>query len=122
MRLGSVFGPGIIPSQYVDGFAGGGVSCHLLTRGLPYGQKSTAKGQRIAAMTELETAKDRLEKSITRLEAAIKSQAELAAGDDQTAQALAESQRLCSELKDANQTVTNRLDAAIGRLKTVLEG
>lgn len=73
-------------------------------------------------MTELETAKDRLEKSISRLEAAVKSQAELAVGDDETAQALAESQRLCGELKDANLAVTNRLDAAIGRLKTVLEG
>lgn len=113
---------GSSPSQYVDGFAGGGVSCHWLTLGLPHRQTSTAKGQGIAAMTELETAKDRLEKSISRLEAAVKSQAELAAGDDETAQALAESQRLCSELKDANLAVTNRLDAAIGRLKTVLEG
>lgn len=75
-------------------------------------------------MTELDTAKDRLEKSIARLEAAVKSQAELAAADDdgETAQALAKSQRLCAELKDANLAVTNRLDAAIGRLKTVLEG
>ncbi len=75
------------------------------------------------AMTKLETAKDRLEKSISRLEAAVKSQAELAPGDDgETAQALAESRRLCTELKEANRTVTSRLDAAIGRLKTVLEG
>jgi division protein CdvB (Snf7/Vps24/ESCRT-III family) len=75
-------------------------------------------------MTELETAKNRLEKSIARLEAAVKSQAELAAAgdDDGAAEALAESQRLCAELKDANQAVTNRLDVAIGRLKTVLEG
>ncbi len=73
-------------------------------------------------MTELETAKDRLEKSIARLEAAVKSQAELAADDGEKAEALAVSQRLCSELKDANQAVTSRLDAAIGRLKTVLEG
>lgn len=74
-------------------------------------------------MTDLETAKDRLEKSIARLEAAVKTQAQPAGGDDEeTARALAESQRLCAELKGANQAVTNRLDAAIGRLKTVLEG
>ncbi len=73
-------------------------------------------------MTELETAKDRLEKSISRLEAAVKSQTALAAGDDETAEALVESQRLCAELRQANQAVTSRLDAAIGRLKTVLEG
>ena len=74
-------------------------------------------------MTELETAKDRLEKSISRLEAAVKSQAGLTPGDGgETAQELAESQRLCAELKEANRAVSSRLDAAIGRLKTVLEG
>ena len=73
-------------------------------------------------MTELDTAKDRLEKSISRLEVAVNSQAASAAGDEETAQALADSQRLCAELKKANQAVTSRLDAAIGRLKTVMEG
>ncbi len=74
-------------------------------------------------MNDLETAKHRLEKAITRLDKAAKARRP---GDGKGAsaleKALAKAEAECGEWKQRAETVSTRRDAAIGRLKGVLEG
>ncbi len=73
-------------------------------------------------MNDLEAAKMRLEKAVARLETAVKARAKSDGGENRRlAKALENSQAECAELHEVNQTVSDRLDAAIGRLKAVLE-
>jgi hypothetical protein len=73
-------------------------------------------------MNDLETAKMRLEKAVARLETAVKTRAKSDGGENKRlAKALENAQAECAELHEVNQTVSDRLDAAIGRLNTVLE-
>lgn len=73
-------------------------------------------------MNDLETARKRLEEAVVRLEAAVDARAKADGGENKRlAKALENAQAECAELHEVNQTVSARLDAAIGRLKTVLE-
>lgn len=68
-------------------------------------------------MSDLATAREQLEQAIGRLETALArrgSPAELAA-------ALAEAQAESKRLREAANTVSGRLDAAIGRLQAALD-
>jgi cell division FtsZ-interacting protein ZapD len=68
--------------------------------------------------TRAEQAQERLEKALARLEQAVERNAQVDTG---LAQELEQARREIGQLKDQNQTVTHRLDAAIGRMKAVLE-
>ena len=68
--------------------------------------------------SHLRQSRERLERAVDRLEAAL--EAGLAARAD-AEQALAEAAAENAGLKRVNQNVSTRLDAVIGRLKAVLE-
>ncbi len=74
-------------------------------------------------MNDIETAKDRLEKAIARLDKAAKARGR---GNGRAARdlekALAKAEAECGDWKQRAETVSTGLDAAIGRLKGVLEG
>ncbi len=73
-------------------------------------------------MNDLEAAKMRLEKAVARLEAAVKARAKSDGGENKRlAKALENSEAECAELHGVTETVSDRLDSAIGRLKAVLE-
>jgi len=80
-------------------------------------------------MTRLEEAKDRLERAVAQLDAASKAMA-TNAGDERMHEKLAEglaealqaTQADYTALKEVTETVSERLDAAIGRLRGVLGG
>lgn len=74
-------------------------------------------------MSDIETAKDRLEKAIARLDKAAKARRRgNGKGAKDLKKALAKAEAECGEWKKRAETVSTRLDAAIGRLKGVLEG
>jgi len=80
-------------------------------------------------MTRLEQAKERLEKAMIRLDAAARRSAAHASGDhaaEQLAESLTEAlqatQAEYAALRDVTETVSNRLDAAIDRLRGTLGG
>ena len=70
----------------------------------------------------LERAQEQLDSAVARLEAAQASRG-LSSGADQTqlAQQLESAQIENNSLKSVNETISGRLDATIGRLKTILE-
>lgn len=73
-------------------------------------------------MTRLEEARRRLEQAVTRLEAAVE-----ASGQNQTPataetnEALEEARRESAALREVAESVGSRLDAAIERLKVVVD-
>lgn len=68
-------------------------------------------------MSELETAREQLEQAISRLEQALATR-----GDDAALErALADARAETKNLRQVADTVSGRLDAAIGRLKSTLE-
>jgi 3-oxoacyl-(acyl-carrier-protein) synthase len=71
----------------------------------------------------LERPRERLEQAVTRLEAALEAQ-DLKSGESDAALAhtLSAAEAENAELKTLNRAVSGRLDSAIGRLKTILEG
>ncbi len=74
-------------------------------------------------MNDIEAAKDRLEKAIARLDKAAKARRRgNGKGAKDLEKALAKAEAECGEWKKRAATVSTRLDAAIGRLKGVLEG
>ena len=74
-------------------------------------------------MNDIEAAKDRLEKAIARLDKAAEArQRGNGKGAKDLEKALAMAEAECGEWKKRAATVSTRLDAAIGRLKGVLEG
>jgi cell division septum initiation protein DivIVA len=68
-------------------------------------------------MSELATAREQLEQAIARLETALATRGDSADLERALAEARAETQNL----RRVADTVSGRLDAAIGRLKTTLE-
>jgi hypothetical protein len=68
-------------------------------------------------MSDLATAREELELAITRLEAALSTRGDAAVMEKALAEARAETERL----RAAANTVSGRLDAAIGRLQMALE-
>ncbi len=77
--------------------------------------------------SKVERARARLDSAVARLETAINRRADAAAGDDALSQPsgaiLKELEGLRvenSQLKDLGETVSGRLDAAIGRLRSVI--
>ncbi len=71
-------------------------------------------------MTRLQTATERLENAILRLEAAVKS--DPAGGNErELLEALEVARKDNAKLRTVAQNVSARLDAVIGRLKNVLE-
>jgi len=71
-----------------------------------------------------EDARNRIERALARLEAAIDSKlaegAKPAEADHETAEKLAAAHREIAALKDRNRQVSDKLDKAIGRMKSVL--
>jgi cell division septum initiation protein DivIVA len=68
-------------------------------------------------MSELATAREQLEQAISRLEQALATR-----GDDAALErALADARAETKNLRQVAETVSGRLDAAIGRLKSALE-
>jgi cell division septum initiation protein DivIVA len=68
-------------------------------------------------MSELATAREQLEQAISRLEQALATR-----GDDAALErALADARAETKNLREIADTVSGRLDAAIGRLKATLE-
>ena len=68
-------------------------------------------------MSELATAREQLEQAISRLEKALATR-----GDDAALErALADARAETKNLRQVADTVSGRLDAAIGRLKSTLE-
>jgi len=68
-------------------------------------------------MSELATAREQLEQAISRLEKALSTR-----GDDAALErALADARAETKNLRQVADTVSGRLDAAIGRLKSTLE-
>ena len=71
-----------------------------------------------------EDARNRIEQALARLEAAIDSKlaegAEAAGADPEIAEKLAAAHREIAGLKDRNRQVSDKLDKAIGRMKSVL--
>lgn len=76
-------------------------------------------------MNDIEAAKDRLEKAIARLDKAAKARRRSngkGKGAKELEKALAKAEAECGDWKQRAETVSTGLDAAIGRLKGVLEG
>ncbi len=69
----------------------------------------------------VQQAKSRLETAIERLERAVESKAASAGAQQQTDSELAAARAEIARLKDSNKAVTARLDAAIGRVKVLLD-
>ena len=70
----------------------------------------------------LERAQQQLDSAVARLEAAQATRGSSSGGDQaQFAQELESAQAENISLKSVNETVSGRLDATIGRLKTILE-
>ena len=69
----------------------------------------------------VQQAKSRLETAIERLERAVEARAGSTGTQVQTASELAAARAEISRLKDSNRAVTARLDAAIGRVKVLLD-
>ena len=71
-----------------------------------------------------EDARNRIERALARLEAAIDDKlaegAKPAGADPETAEKLAAAHREIAGLKDRNRQVSDKLDKAIGRMKSVL--
>ena len=67
----------------------------------------------------LERPRERLEQAVKRLEAALETHARKSGDSDAALSAAAEEN---AELKTLNRAVSGRLDTAIGRLKSILEG
>jgi len=73
-------------------------------------------------MTRLEEARKRLEQAVTRLEAAVQASGrKQTTGTTETSEALEEARRESAALRDVAATVGDRLDAAIERLKVVVD-
>ncbi len=73
-------------------------------------------------MSRLSDAQDRLEKALARLERVSGERVEELDGNDATHSAEFEVVRArCDALEDKARIVTERLDAAIGRVRTLLE-
>ena len=71
----------------------------------------------------LERPRERLEKAVTRLEAALETRDRKSGKSDAAlAETLSAAEAENAQLKTLNRTVSGRLDSAIGRLKTILEG
>jgi hypothetical protein len=73
-------------------------------------------------MTRLEEAARKLERAVARLEAACDRLGSISAEDRQLALALSEARADYRKLADVTGAVASRLDGAIERLNTVLEG
>jgi hypothetical protein len=88
------------------------------------GSKIPAKKPNLQKPSKVERARARLDSAVARLETAINRRADAAAGDDALSQpSLKELEGLRvenSQLKDLGETVSGRLDAAIGRLRSVI--
>lgn|GEM_PF-1667538 len=82
---------------------------------------------KLAAPSRLERARDRLENAVAEMEAAIEEKVRrreaepdaVPGGDDRP---LAEVESENQALREANDNLSRKLDDAIGRLKSVLEG
>ena len=74
--------------------------------------------------TRAEAARNRIERALARLEAAIEDKlaegATPAEADPEIAEKLAAAHREIAGLKDRNRQVSDKLDGAIGRMKSVL--
>ncbi|MDP6785713.1 MAG: hypothetical protein QF830_06020 [Rhodospirillales bacterium] len=71
----------------------------------------------------LERPRERLEKAVTRLEAALEARDHKSGESDAAlATSLAAAEAENARLTTLNRAVSGRLDSAIGRLKTILEG
>ncbi len=81
---------------------------------------------KLAAPSRLERARDRLEKAVAKMEAAVdERQGDLdraATPPEGANEALAEAKSENRALREANDNLSRRLDDAIDRLKSVLEG
>ena len=71
--------------------------------------------------TNITHAKSRLELALERLERAIETRAEQVAGQAGESMELDEARAEIGRLKETNKVVSARLDAAIGRVKVLLE-
>ena len=71
--------------------------------------------------TNVQHAKSRLETAIERLERAVEARAGSTGVQAQTDSELAAARAEINRLKDGNTAVTARLDAAIGRVKVLLD-
>ncbi len=72
--------------------------------------------------TPVERARERLEKAVNRLEVALDERLPTVADEGALAGELAAARSENAQLRDINETVSHRLDAAIDRLRTVLGG
>jgi hypothetical protein len=73
-------------------------------------------------MTDLKAAQDRLEKALVRLETAVARPRGNGAADDALKGELDAARRHCAALEGRTGEVSQRLDDAIARIRTVLEG
>jgi hypothetical protein len=69
----------------------------------------------------MQTAKSKLDAALNRLEKAIDTTPILASGSDELAKELVAAKAEISQLREKNQTVSAKLDGAIGRVKEILE-
>lgn len=72
-------------------------------------------------MSDLIAAQEQMEKAITRLEAAVKSRGGNGSADPDIHDALTSARADYENLRSVTDTVSNRLDAAINRLRATLD-
>lgn len=73
-------------------------------------------------MARLQDAQKRLERALTRLEAAAAKPRKAGGADNALASELEAAKRRCAMLEAREREVSKRLDAAIGRLRAALDG
>jgi hypothetical protein len=91
-----------------------------LNRGVP---RAAGTGEQdTGIMTRLEDAQNRLERALARLEAAAGKTRKSAGAADDLSRELAAAKQRCATLEEREREMSRRLDAAIGRLRGVLDG
>ena len=103
----------------LTGLRGAAYSAFVL--GGPFtGELDVVTDETIQKPMPVERARERLEKAVARAEAALEGFVPAVADDGALAGELAAERSENAQLREINETVSRRLDAAIDRLKTVL--